>query len=357
MSVKKLSSKQLINLLKLFREKYQVIAPFKVEQGRLSRVVLREVYDEEDIPAIYLQEIAETTPKNHLLPRDEQLAPEVKGQDYKPERWQDKPRLFFGIRSCDLAAVELLDDVFLEDDYQDPFYRSKRENSIFIGYANQQLPPNNFQSELGIDYFAHDSASLFLYEDLDKEREDRYYLKISPEAQLPEEVEEFIQDVGAVEVKELEKMLEDWQKIYAEQSDFKINNSLPFSEKQAFKHADWAQPTASCLGCGVCTYYCPTCFCFDFFWEDKTKNRSWDSCMFSLFTEHASGHNPREEQHQRWRQRLMHKFSYHPQNYEGKPGCVGCGRCISKCPVNLDIRAVIYEVDQAVSKGGGTDEG
>ncbi|MCD6302085.1 MAG: 4Fe-4S dicluster domain-containing protein, partial [Anaerolineae bacterium] len=71
--------------------------------------------------------------------------------------------------------------------------------------------------------------------------------------------------------------------------------------------------------------------------------RTWDSCMYAGFTVHASGHNPRPDQAARWRQRVMHKFSYLPLNVDAY-GCVGCGRCVVNCPVNLDIRRVLARV-------------
>jgi sulfhydrogenase subunit beta (sulfur reductase) len=108
----------------------------------------------------------------------------------------------------------------------------------------------------------------------------------------------------------------------------------------AFEHLFWIENSLRCIGCGACAYVCPTCACFDI--QDETRGkegkryRSWDSCGFSLFTVHTSGHNPRHVQSQRWRQRIMHKFSYMPERNESL-GCVGCGRCSSGCPVDMNI--------------------
>jgi ferredoxin len=107
--------------------------------------------------------------------------------------------------------------------------------------------------------------------------------------------------------------------------------------------------TQNCIGCGACTYLCPTCYCFDIADEDHMykgrRIRTWDSCQYSKFTEHASGHNPRTNKTQRLRQRFMHKFSYTLEN-TGDIFCVGCGRCIIHCPVNLDIREFIQAFSQ-----------
>ncbi|MBW2651275.1 MAG: 4Fe-4S dicluster domain-containing protein, partial [Deltaproteobacteria bacterium] len=105
----------------------------------------------------------------------------------------------------------------------------------------------------------------------------------------------------------------------------------------------------SCLACGTCTYLCPTCHCFDITDEVKREDgkriRSWDSCMSWLFTIETSGHNPRPSQKERWRQRLMHKFKYFADNFDAI-ACVGCGRCVMYCPVNIDIRKIVTDISK-----------
>ncbi len=104
-----------------------------------------------------------------------------------------------------------------------------------------------------------------------------------------------------------------------------------------------------CVGCGACTYSCPTCHCFDitdegtFFSGERRKN--WDACQFDHFTLHASGHNPRDTQYKRWRNRFMCKFNFYPHKFKEK-GCVGCGRCVRVCAVRMDITEVIEEISK-----------
>jgi ferredoxin len=114
-----------------------------------------------------------------------------------------------------------------------------------------------------------------------------------------------------------------------------------------FDHPVWKEQALRCLGCGACAYVCPICSCFDI--QDEgglfggTRYRCWDSCGFGHFTIHTSGHNPREVQDQRWRQRLMHKFSYQPQR-QNVFGCVGCGRCSRSCPVDMNISEHLTQI-------------
>jgi ferredoxin len=111
----------------------------------------------------------------------------------------------------------------------------------------------------------------------------------------------------------------------------------------------WDELHQKCLGCGACTYLCPTCHCFDIVDEGDSvqgrRVRNWDTCQFALFTYHTSGHNPRPTGKERMRQRVMHKFGYFVENLN-EIACVGCGRCVRDCPVNLDIRATIEAIRQ-----------
>jgi ferredoxin len=117
----------------------------------------------------------------------------------------------------------------------------------------------------------------------------------------------------------------------------------------SFEHPFWDTISGKCLACGTCTYMCPTCHCFDISDEikgdDGVRIRNWDSCMFPLFTKETSGHNPRTSQKQRWRQRLMHKFKYYVDNFDAI-ACVGCGRCVMSCPVNIDIRKIVQDISK-----------
>ena len=110
----------------------------------------------------------------------------------------------------------------------------------------------------------------------------------------------------------------------------------------------WTRESDRCLSCGACTYFCPSCYCFNITDEGTgvgkpgRRIRSWDNCMSALFTQEASGYNPRPTKATHMRQRVTHKFSTYPENW-GAFSCMGCCRCISNCPARIDIRQIVLD--------------
>ena len=148
---------------------------------------------------------------------------------------------------------------------------------------------------------------------------------------------------------------EDVEKIQAD-SEKKIKRQIkdikeiPPKLKEMFESSFWNEESLSCIHCGICTYLCPTCHCFDINDEVASSSpikgervRTWDNCQFPDFTMHSSGHNPRPDKDSRLRQRIFHKFQYFVEKYQNYQ-CTGCGRCASKCPVGIDIVEVLNKV-------------
>jgi ferredoxin len=125
--------------------------------------------------------------------------------------------------------------------------------------------------------------------------------------------------------------------------------------EDGFEHGAWDRLTQNCLGCSICSSVCPSCSCFDMNHEANAwggaQTRTWDACTFENFTHHASGHNPRDNQQQRFRQRVLHKFAF--RETEEEPfRCVGCGRCVALCPAGVDIVSTVAAAVEAIREEG-----
>ncbi|MDZ7672358.1 MAG: 4Fe-4S dicluster domain-containing protein [Halanaerobiales bacterium] len=340
MMLKKIDSSQFEKLFNKLKKDYNIAAPILHQKGKKELIEYSFI---DDFKKIVWDKQPDTSPKNIIFPQNTLL-----GNDYEENKEYDnnKKTIVLGVRSCDLRAIKTFDQVFIEDEmYTDQNYKDRRDNTILVGLSCEQREETSFCDVLGIDAIESDYAPIYLFKD-----NEIFWIKINDQ-----EYESIFSDLPDGNQQDFEKLL-NFRRDNFNQSSFDLDIPVPLPEKEIFKSEIWEEMSEKCLSCGVCTYYCPTCYCFNFFWEgeeeDSTKYKNWDSCMFSSYTVHASGHNPRESKDKRYRNRIMHKFSYHPLNYEGL-GCVGCGRCIDRCPVNLDIREALKLTEQFLDEKGG----
>lgn len=247
----------------------------------------------------------------------------------------------FGVRACDYKSFEVLDKVFLVEPV-DTMYKTKRENAIIFTLACNNPQASCFCKVFDIDasspkgdvecYMVND----YMYFNSLTERG----LKILNALTCLEEVD----DANGVESlkEQIKNKIDALPFANLDLSIFKGENLMELFDRQ-----EWEELSKPCLGCGTCTFICPTCQCFDirdFKTNDAVKRfRCWDSCMYSEFTQMAA-ENPRKTQLQRFRQRFMHKLCYYPSNNDGLYSCVGCGRCVKKCPQSLNIVKVIKKL-------------
>ena len=254
--------------------------------------------------------------------------------EIKDTRSELEDFVVFGVRGCDARAFDILDRVFLVDPI-DTYYKNRREHGVIISLACNRPEETCFCSAFGID------AS--------EPQGDVVAWKFGDEMYFQAKTEK-----GESLLNSLDGVLEDGDENIVEQTKNAIKTTmsrLPLSnisfegmKKQEllehFNNPKWAQLSEACLGCGGCTFVCPTCQCYDIREFDTgngvKKFRCWDSCMYSDFTKMAHG-NPRTSQLERFRQRFMHKLVYFPDNNDGIFGCVGCGRCLAKCPISMNI--------------------
>ena len=289
------------------------------------------------------------SPKDAFFPQSENLYTcyrDGKKIKIEPEELQNQNFVVFGMKACDVKGVEVLDKVFLTDPV-DTFYAARRAHGTIVAMACHEPEETCFCKVFGIDCAnpVADVATWMVEGEL-------YWKALTEKGEaLTAAVASLLTDA-------------DEAKVEAEQAAIRaIVEKLPYSDislegwngdvlTEKFNSPVWEELYKPCLACGTCTFVCPTCQCYDIKDYDTghgvQRYRCWDSCMYSDFTMMAHGNN-RTSQLQRFRQRFMHKLVYFPANNDGMYSCVGCGRCVEKCPSSLNIVKVV----KAFEKQGG----
>ena len=242
--------------------------------------------------------------------------------------------VIFGVRGCDARSFEILDRVFLVDP-RDEFYASRRAHGIVVTLACGEPEESCFCTNFGVNPAnpGGDVTAWIVGEEMLLQANTEKGEKLI--AELDEADAKAAQDEQA-------RITEIVGKLPLNNLNLEGFDGEHLMEK--FNDPKWEGLSRACLGCGTCTFVCPTCQCYDIRDFDNgksvTRYRCWDSCMYSDFTLMAA-ENSRHTQLQRYRQRFMHKLVYFPANNEGVYSCVGCGRCVEKCPQGLNIVRVI----------------
>ncbi len=280
------------------------------------------------------------SPKDLFFPQVEDIAAfKVQGKEISvcaPDA-PDEKFVVFGVRACDVKSMDVLDRVFLSDPV-DTYYQARRENGVVVSLACGEPEETCFCTAFGIDAAQPNGDACAWIMD------DTLYIKA-----LTKKGEALLSGLSMLET--ADETAADGAIAAARE----ILDRLPLKElnldgfggeatAKFFDSPKWEELSKACIGCGTCTYVCPTCQCYDIRDFDTGKEiqryRCWDSCMYSDFTRMAHG-NPRRTQVERFRQRFMHKLVYFPANNDGEYSCVGCGRCVSKCPISMNIVKVI----------------
>jgi ferredoxin len=340
---------------------YRVLAP--VREG--SAIVYR-VFSEDMHP--YLSRPPTSSAKEALLPQTENLFTYKyrKDQDdltrtevFLSEALPPEPTLILGPRPCDARGRHLLDRVFLERGVIDPQYKAHRAATLFVSVACTSMQNTCFCHWTG-GGMDDDTGSDVLLHPVTLENTGGFVAKaVTPAgetliADLPEATAPMLEELARL--KELARLDE---RKAAAQAPAEIPDLADIAQSflAVFDDLDfWTDQSARCLSCGVCTYLCPTCSCFNITDENHGMSgrrlRTWDTCMSALYTLEGSGHNPRISRAHRLRNRVGHKFCYHPREFPEAStspcgcefSCTGCGRCIKSCPVAVDIRQIVLDV-------------
>lgn len=288
--------------------------------------------------------------KDFFFPKTEHLVSyEVSGKEVKvvDPRKEVEDFVIFGVRACDARGFTAIDNVYLNMNPVDSYYKNRREHGTVIVLACNEPAKTCFCSTFGIDASLAKPAgdvSCWL-------ADGKYYFEANTDKgkAFVENAKSALEDAdtSAVEAcrKDIAEKVEKLPFAHLDLSKFQGKDML-----KIFNSKIWDKVSEPCVGCGTCTYVCPTCMCFDVR-DFATSNgvrqiRCWDSCMYNDFTQMAA-ENPRHTQKERSRQRFMHKLMYYPMAHDGMFSCVGCGRCVENCPVNMNIVKVIKAVNES----------
>ena len=290
------------------------------------------------------------SPKDAFFPQSENLysCQREEGKlKITPEQLQEEDFVVFGMKACDVRGVAVLDKVFLTDPV-DSYYAARREHGTIVSLACNRPDTTCFCSAFGIDCAdpEGDVATWFVGDEL------YWQAKTEKGEKLTALVCDLLTDADEAPAKQAQDAIRQTVKKLPN-ADLSLNGWGAEAVKTRFDSPVWETLYKPCLACGTCTFVCPTCQCYDI--KDYTtgegvqRYRCWDSCMYSDFTMMAHGNN-RNSQMQRFRQRFMHKLAYFPANNDGMFSCVGCGRCVDKCPSHLNIVKVIKAFEKEGSK-------
>lgn len=309
----------------------RVLAPV----GRDGQIELGEIDSADQMAPDYVN--TRTPLKELLFPRTEVLlefdkAPGAPLAVHGAEA-EIRPTVVFGARSCDLSALGVLDAV-LNWDYRDEPYAQRRAKTTFVGFACSKSDEDCFCDAVGGSGAQNDGSDLFVRPvrgggsvlEVMTERGQALAKQI-PEA-TPVRGDEALEPPAATPARFDAEKIKGWLDTHFD-DDF------------------WLDVSLRCLGCGACSYLCPSCHCFDIVdesdWRGGERRRNWDCCSFAQFTLHTSGHNPRPDQQSRCRNRIMHKFKYFNERF-GRKACVGCGRCSRVCGAGQQLANILTDI-------------
>ena len=344
MSTKIFSKEEWVGVLEGLKEAYRVFVPVKEGDYHNFRLLENGTRPNFDFQNTRLSAKSVVYPQSermfeYSLDNEDEEAYQLKEADK-----DFSPQVVVGIRPCDASAFKLVQRNFDNPEYRDPWWVQRYESTTLVGLGCNEPCATCFCASAGSGPFDPKGLDVLLHD-----VGDAYVAK-----GLTDKGEAWLDKAGGKEaddaaVKQAESLTREvagkiTSRIATDRLKDKNVNAL-------YEASFWEEVAFSCINCGTCTYLCPTCWCFDI--QDEAQRlekagdrlRNWDSCMFPLFTLHGSGHNPRSKKYERVRQRFMHKLKYYVDKYGDGIQCVGCGRCVQFCPVNIDIREVAEKMN------------
>ena len=307
---------------------YDVFAPVSNDFGQDY-----ELINSPDISAITYNKPKPVTPlKNFFLPVKENVT---------SDRSAEKPRIIIGIPNCDIEGLSLLDAIYLDKDFNDPFYRNRRENTLLIASDCIGMQEHCHCLSYGIRPYSTSVADLSVI-NLD----DKVIFRI-----ISDKGEDFIKEIPSARSLEDESILAAVEKVHSSTESLlsEANKGLPDYKKtgeivSGAQKEIWEKYSSRCASCGACATICPTCTCFLLI--DKPgfeKVKQLDACQYPGFERVAGGEDALFRLHNRFRNRYMCKYVWKPQKFR-PVACTGCGRCIDACIGKINKNELFMEL-------------
>lgn len=271
----------------------------------------------------------------------------ILNNEAKPE----KKKALLGVRACELAAIRIQDRVLLEDRYRDPIYEGRWSGAFLIAVQCARAASTCFCASMGTGPAVLEGADLVLTE-LHGSGSHRFLVRTGTDR--GSELLSKLRTTAATET-DLRESEAGTQAAAAAQVRSIDQNGIQELLYQNFEHPRWENTAGRCLSCANCTMVCPTCFCTTV--EDASavtgdraeRWRKWDSCFTQAFS-YIHGGSVRNSAKSRYRQWITHKLAAWKDQF-GSSGCVGCGRCITWCPVGIDITEEIRNLRNGENYG------
>ncbi|MEK9629468.1 MAG: 4Fe-4S dicluster domain-containing protein [Nitrospinota bacterium] len=300
--------------------------------------------------------------KKFLHPPERRLwKAELDGIDFKvfPEKLENPKYAFIGVRSCELHAISIQDKVFLNSDHTDPVYQTNRKDAFLVAVQCGQSAATCFCTSMNTGPRSDKGFDLALTEIIEDER---HYFVVEVGSEKGSNVLKKIAHTQCTSEDE-QKAIKQSEKVASTMQRNLDTNNIKDALYKNIESPQWEKIAERCLSCANCTMVCPTCFCSTV--EDVTditgnhaeRWQKWDSCFTMDFT-NLHGGKVRASTKSQYRQWLTHKLASWQEQFDSS-GCVGCGRCITWCPVGIDLTEEVPKIcsdnvlDDSTSK---TDE-
>jgi len=275
------------------------------------------------------------------------------GEPVEPK--QIKPYAVFGLKDCDLRSLECLDKVFLEADFEDPFYIARREKMFIISSDCFEPGESCFCNTMEGKPYPDHGFDLNI-----SQVSDGFVVEVGSQKgkEFVDGNCELFTEPGDDAVAERDRIrAETMEQLQRNNAELKFDTPIRDIMNETFDSDVYDNEAKTCVECQACTRVCPTCHCF-YLYDTKqgprfagtkqdyfAKMKMWDSCMRLAYAQVAGGANPRKILGDRLRHRLMHKFVYFLDRY-GLQMCIGCGRCVDAEAGDIDIRAVLKKLNE-----------